>query len=173
MNTSVRHYLKLAVEFNTLQRNLLKELSPLLQLKPAYVAGWHFYPTEQTVEAQIKAWPDGQYLLPIASWVEPVRGEVIYEGHVWEFGFHGIQELSFFEQQTRRDVSITFTSNGDFGLTVWTMRLFLESSNEPAGEDLPETNARLFATLVEQGLLKSISPKPLFEEAVFVLQIPK
>lgn len=170
MDPQLEQYLQILLAFHTKQVNLMNKLAPVLKFKPASVAGQHFTPTENSLEAQIKAWPDSIYLFPLGSWIEPRQGVVELADGVWRFTLHGTQEISFIHQQTNQDVTVTFSAQGDIGLSEWDMRVFLETSQEWQAEMIAATNARLFAALVEQGVLTAVPPKPLFEEEVFVLQ---
>src|SRR5260221_4834151 len=95
------------IHFYKTQIKLLNKLASMLTFKSANLAGYEINPTQHSIEAQIKAWPDETFLLPLASWIEPRKGVLEVDGSIWEFVLHGIQDISFIERETKQDVTIT------------------------------------------------------------------
>lgn len=169
--------LKLYLEKLQYLHGLQVRLAPLVEqivtLKPVNKFGCSFVPTQSLVSEQIKQWPENiPVLLPLPLWIEPRRGKVELEGQEWEFAFHGTQGLSFFHAPTQREVSIEYSTQGDIGVTRWTVKVFLENldPNEPHFQDLLRRHEEFFGELGRTGYLIKIPPRVAFIEDVFRLQ---
>lgn len=164
-------YLGSVIKFHALQLALFAKLAPSLKFRTANVSEYKVIPTQTSIISQIKAWPDSVYLLPLGSWIEPRQGIIELDNEIWQFTLHGTQEISFIHQRTGQDVTLTFSAQGDIGITEWGMRIFLQTTSTQQDNNQPEPEMTgHFATLVDQNLLTLIPPRPLFEERVFVLQ---
>ena len=132
--------------------------------------GYHFHPTESSVQRQISKWPEDAPLLSPAAWVDPRKGIIEYKSEKWEFAFHG-QGISFFNCETNQEVSVEYTATGELGITKWTVQVYLESikTTWPLLQSLMEQHDHLFDELVRLGYLREIPPRLPFDDQTFVL----
>jgi hypothetical protein len=170
MNSLLRLYLGKLAEYQQLQESLYATLEPLITLKPADDANLGFSLTCSSISEQIRNWPEREFLLPPAAWVQPRKGKVKLGSEEWEFIFHGAA-LSFIHSQTGQDITIEYSNTGHLGITEYTVLLFLErSADEPLVQKLLEKHTVFFNKLIEMGYLVKIPPLLPHDDQTFLLK---
>ncbi|MCP4361387.1 MAG: hypothetical protein GY796_25535 [Chloroflexi bacterium] len=159
MSLLFKTYLMKLKKYAGLQKALHNALEESIILIPLKELSFDFSPTQHTILEQIKHWPDGEFNLPPAAWVQPREGKINLHERTWKFLFHG-SGLSFLDSQTQHDISIEYTQTGELGVTEWTAQLYFKTllTDQDKVQDLLVEHKKWFEQAVNYGYLLKASP---------------
>ncbi len=147
-------YTKLVYEYYFILQLFYQKIEQIAKPKNTSYGGIYFTPTETTITRQIQQWPQHLFLFSPASWVEPRKGEYIYQGALWSYAFHG-GGLSFFLAPSERDVSGEFSRNGSLGITEYTTQCYIsdKATNMPRLQEILVHHDLYFHKLAAQNII--------------------